>query len=507
MKRKITALIAMTILLSACGKEPAETSDISAETTTPAEIYTLNITSPFVTTDKNAAFTTTVSEEEKSDITTTTAESESPSSTSAVSATTSATTTTTPLETIDAPTEIIIGDSEPQLLDPENGVYYTGGVTINNGAVSGIKNETLKNNINDFITFAENRLLLFKNEFNDNAIPVEINGVLYPPGIGLTYETSVKNGYISIAIGYVMNDMSDMILDEEWYMCETAVFDIVTGEYIEDFSELFPDNFNWEEALRNDLQQVTDVLYKNSNLDIDKILDGGYNFTAEKIIFPYGTFGVADGNELNFDSYWFSYINEGCKSNIPRNYSQFVSQKIEKKALPQSDEYNVIIDGGIYGNRILYSEGLTENEVKEENALYEKIQEELVSEYLTVTTKRKINTYFCTITKSGDFYECYFGNFIDGLYYLYNSEGEKVTLQDLVNESHDSKYEHPLDYYQVADIEKSNSVYYITYYHTQGMDNQYSGYNSAVLYKATDSVSVSEEEMSDLLRKNITYLG
>ena len=505
MKKKISALIALTAFLSACSSQPAENTITTPEvTTTPAETYTLSITSPFVTTDSDssAGITSVTSEA----VAITTEKSNTVSAAATVSSSASETTVSSTFETIDAPTEIIIGNSEPRLRESEDGFYYAGGVTSKD-TVSGIKDSNLQQEINSFIRAAEEKLLPYEYDFHYAVTPVIESGEVLSPNLGLTYDISLKNGYLSVAVGYVLNETGDWMMENEWFMCETAVFDIVSGEQITDFSKLFPKDFDYKEAVENDLRQVTDVYYADYGLDADEILKNGYKFTAEKLIFPFDTFGKYGGNELNFDNYWFSFINESCKSNIPRDYTEFVTGKVEKKSLPESDSYSVIISGDIRGNRLLYSRGLSDAEVEKTNELYKKIQNEVVDDYLKVTSDKVINSFMCSVEKFGGIYECYLGNYIEGLRYWYNSEGKRLTLADLVADDFDrSRFEHPLDYYEVAYVDYKYEKYYINYYHTQGMDNHYSGYNSAVLYKATDGVSVSEEEMSDFLKENLEYI-
>lgn len=457
--KKITALILAAIIFSSCTAQSGVTEE--------------NITTTAVTT---------------TDITTT----EEKVTTSAVKSTEAVVTT---------------AYTPPQLREADSNFTYMGGIE-GGKTVCGIKDEASQNRINSFISDVSDELLSHKDEVSEMYGYISGNGELVKPEPELSYYVSVTNGYISVIVGYISKEMDSLRLGEKWYMCETAVFDIVSGEQITDFADLFVDGFDWEEALEKDLRQITDVYYLNkSDYDAEKALAGGYKFTAEKIIFPYGTFGN-DGNELNFlGQYWFSFISQGCKSSIPRDYSEFVTGEVKTRAIPETMEYDVIIGGNIYGNRIAYSRVMTDEEIEQENTLYEKIQSELVSEYFTVTTERKINTYFCTITKTGDFYDCYFGNFIDRLCYLYNSDGEKVTLADLVNENYyNSDLEHPLDYYEVAEVESKVGGCHVFCYKMQDMDNQYSGYTTDGVYNAVCTIELSEEEISDLLLRNKEYL-
>ena len=462
--KKLSALFIITMLLSACSVQ----SELTATVTTTSEAIT-----------------------------------------TASSATTEVITTTPPITTTSTTTALTASTTytPPQLREADANLAYTGGIE-GGKTVCGIKDEALQKCINSLISDVSEELLSHKDEVSEMYGYISRNGELVKPEPELSYRVSITNGYISVIVGYISKEMDSLHLGEKWYMCETAVFDIVSGEQITDFSDLFIDGFDWEKAVEKDLRQITDVYYLNqSDYDTEKALAGGYKFTAEKIIFPYSTFGN-DGNELNFlHQYWFSFISHGCKSSIPRDYSEFVTGEVKTRAIPETMEYNVIIGGNIYGNRIAYSRVMTDEEIERENALYEKIQSELVSEYFTVTTDRKINTYFCTITKTGDFYDCYFGNYIDRLCYLYNSDGEKVTLADLVNENYyNSKLEHSPDYYEVAEVEPGDGVCYVFCYKMQDMDNQYSGYTTDDVYNAVCTVELSEKEMSDLLLRNKEYL-
>ena len=456
--KKITALFLAAIIFSSCTAQPAVTEE--SVTTT-------------------ASATTEITETAKT------------VATSTVKSTEASTATYTP----------------PQLREAEANLTYTGGIE-GGKTVSGIKDEALQKRVNSFIFDVAEELLSHKDEVSEMYGYISENGELVKPEPELSYRVSITNGYISVIVGYISKEMDSLHLGEKWYMCETAVFDIVSGEQITDFADLFVDGFDWKEAVEKDLRQITDVYYLNqSDYDAEKALAGGYKFTAEKIIFPYGTFGN-DGNELNFlHQYWFSFISQGCKSSIPRDYSEFVTGEVKTRAIPETMEYNVIIGGNIYGNRIAYSCVMTDEEIEQKNALYEKIQNELVNEYFTVTTDRKINTYFCEITENGDFYDCYFGNYIDRLCYLYNSDGEKVTLTDLVNENYyNSDLEYPPDYYEIAEVKSKDGDCHVFCYKMQDMDNQYSGYTADGVYEAVFMVKLSEAEMSALLLNNKEYL-
>ena len=443
--KKLTALILVAALFSACAVQPAVTE---RSTAAASEITTEIMTTSAVTTAKITTAATTATE--------------------------AATTSYTP----------------PQLREPDMNFTYTGGIDMEE-TVYGIKDESLSERVNGFISEASEKLLARKDKAEEMCGYKELR---------LSYRISLANGYISVIVGYISEEMDSLHLGEKWYMCETAVFDIVSGEHITDFADLFVDGFDWEEAVEKDLRLITDVYYYGeTGYDAQKALSGGFKFTAEKIIFPYGTFGN-DGTELNFcHSYWFPFISQGCKSSIPRDYSEFVTGEVRTKAIAETVEYNTIIGGDIYGNRIAYSRVMTDAEIEKENALYEKIQSGLVSEYFTVAMDRRINTYFCTITKKGDFYNCYFGNFIDRLSYLYDSDGEKVTLSDLVNESFVSDFEPLSDCYEVAEIQPFDGGCYVSYYIMQEMDNQYG-------YEAVRRIELKKEEMSSLLLNNKEHL-
>lgn len=455
--KKISALIITALLLSACTAQPAE-----IQTTTETETITAEIT------------TTT-------ETVTTAAE-------------TPATTVTTAY-------------TPPQLKESDANLTYTGGIS-GGKTVSGIKNEALQKTVNDFIAEAEETLLSRKEEVIEMSGYITQNGELVKTDPLLTYQVSVTNGYISVVIGYVSTGMDDLHFGKQWYMCETAVFDIVSGERITDFSDLFADGFDWEEAIEKDLRQVTDVYLKQSGYDAEKILAGGYKFTAEEIIFPHGVLDKSDGNELYFmHQYWFSFISEGCKSNIPRDYSEFVTGEVKTKIVPETMEHNVIISGNIYGNRIAYSRVMTDEEIERENALYEKIQNEAVNEYLTATSDYAVYASMCNIDRYGDICCCYLGSYIERIRYCYDSDGNRLTLADLVNDSFDkSGFEQPLDFYEISHICKYSDGLYIYYYDVKGMNNQFDCYYSDGYEEYARHIIVEEAEMSDYLKENKNFI-
>lgn len=456
--KKISALLIITMLLSACAAQPAVTEE--SITTTASATTEITETAQTV-------------------------------ATSTVKSTKASTATYTP----------------PQLREAEANLTYTGGIE-GGKTVSGIKDEALQKRINSFISDASEELLALKDEVPEMYGYISENGELVKPGPELSYRVSITNGYISVIVGYISKEMDSLHLGEKWYMCETAVFDVVSGSQITDFADLFVDGFEWEEAVEKDLRQITDVYYLNqSDYDAEKALAGCYKFTAEKIIFPYGTFGDS-GNELNFlHQYWFSFISQGCKSSIPRNYSEFVTGEVKTRAIPKTMEYNVIIDGDIYGNRIAYSRVMTDEEIEKENALYEKIQNEVVNEYLTTTSDYAVYGLMCDIDRYGDIYCCYLGSYIERIRYCYSPEGIRLTLADLVNDSFDkSGFEQSLDFYEISHICEYSDGWHIYYYDTKGMDNQFDCYYSDGYEEYARCIIMEEAEMSDYLKENKDFI-
>ena len=395
----------------------------------------------------------------------------------------------------------------PQLREADTNLTYTGGIE-GGKTVCGIKDEALQKRINSFISDASEELLARKDEVSEMYGYTSRSDELVKHEPELSYRVSVTNGYISVIVGYISKEMDSLHLGEKWYMCETAVFDIVSGSQITDFADLFVDGFDWEEAVEKDLRQITDVYYLNqSDYDAEKALAGGYKFTAEKIIFPYGTFGD-DENELNFmHQYWFSFISQGCKSSIPRDYSEFVTGEVKTRTIPETMEYNVIIDGDIYGNRIAYSRVMTDEEIEKENALYEKIQTEVVSEYLTTTSDYAVYGLLCETDRYGDIYCCYLGSYIERIRYCYDSEGNRLTLADLVNDSFDKcGFKQSLDFYEISHICEYSDGWHIYYYDTKGMDNQFDRYYFDGYEEYARCIIIEEAEMSGYLKENKDFI-
>ena len=345
---------------------------------------------------------------------------ETTAETTAVTTNTEVTTTTTAEETTAEPV-------------PEN-VCYQCSLNVKseevNGrklySVEGLADSEMATQVDEFINESAAELAVYKNEIKSHGIN-ETN-------LDFMVSCNVINGYLSVKCGY-NSDYFAMFVENFWYECRTAVFDIVEGRRIKNFGELFCESFDYEDAFY-------EYIGKANN-------SSEYDFTAYSIIsaeidrYNYFTY------RLKTERLFSELMNLNTHVLTKRNFEEYVTVPCETVELPlfyTELETDTERDGFGFV-KVLGSRFLSEEEISEKSEVYENLQKAMYEHYCK--NREKANKEFFPehaymditeyVLNGETLYTVWLGNYVEGINLTYRADGSLVYMRDIFPEFSDSE--------------------------------------------------------------------
>ncbi len=351
-------------------------------------------------------------------------------------------------------------------------------------AVSGVgflKNKDFEAEINEFIEESIEYIEPFKEEFDEKF------SLFYRNSDELWAYPYIKNGYLSITVGLVKYNVGIGFLSNDWYVCRTAVFDIINKRRVEDLSELFPKGYDYEKAITDYLKEYV------SDEKAEYLMASDYQFTATSIIFDYDEERLKRGNELKFGD----YADEFVITNEPRDYSEYVTCGVNCRQLCQSTlcEYTYQNEEVKPYAWFTASRFLTKEEIAASNAAAIKAQKEICHDFemhREVMPEFKHSNYF--ISHSGNYIECGLASYTELIRYLYDLNGNRLTVGDLLKENNKTD--------DMCDCGKILSEHYIS--NIEGNKNvivkYFCGENISEHSRSLDSFEIRGDYVRDIYR-------
>ncbi len=305
--------------------------------------------------------------------------------------------------------------------------YYSS-VDTRTDRIGFLKNNELEKEINDFISKSLEEIKPYKEsflaEYEQKLFSLSDYFRDKPEDVDIT----IINGYLSVSVGYYFPGNIDWPRD--WYICKTAVYDIVEGRKIESLSELFHKGFDYENAIRKYISSISPWLTDD---EINMMMNN-YQFTAEEIIFDLNKDIPLDGNVCNFGYHCSEYL----KPLVLRKYSQAVTCEIHEKYVP------LYYDGEIFTTEnqlscygIISSLYLTKAEIEAVNSVFYKIHakiDTLIPEYNKKDGYDSRMNCWILYEPEHERFTVYVGYFNDTTEILFSPEGEYIMLDDVIAE-------------------------------------------------------------------------
>ena len=324
--------------------------------------------------------------------------SETTAETTAVTTTAEVTTTTT--------TEITTAEETNAKPVPEN-ICYECSMNVKSQeinsrklySIEGLRNSEMAAQVDKFIDGAFAEL--------DNCIEQDNKTELHP-----VVRCNVVNGYLSVLCGYTDGSMPEMGAISTLYYYRTAVFDIVEGRKIEAFEELFQDNFDFGWFIIPEYYTT------------DTYIGGIYEY-------PFPEF-------LNV----YTLVLE------PRDFSGYVTEKIEKGTLPLFyTSMGQFGDKGICSTYIVGSRFLSDEEVEAKNRIYETVENAMYEHYNNnrAEIEKQVGDFVSIYVEEFDLYQdTYYivgiGAFNMGaIKRVFKADGSLVYMRDIFPEFSDSE--------------------------------------------------------------------
>ncbi len=304
-----------------------------------------------------------------------------------------------------------------------------------------LKNKDFEAEINEFIEESIEYIEPFKEEFDEKF------SLFYRNSDKLWVYPYIKNGYLSITVGLVKYNVGMGFLSNDWYVCRTAVFDIINKRKVEDLSELFPKGYDYEKAITDYLKEYV------SDEKAEYLMASDYQFTATSIIFGYDEERLKRGNELKFGD----YADEFVITNEPRDYSEYVTCGVNRNQLCQSTLCEYTYQNEEVKPYVWFtaSRFLTKEEIAASNAAAIKAQKELCRDFemhSEAMPEFEYSNYF--ILHCGNYIECGLESYTELIRYLYDLSGNRLTVGDLLKENNKTD--------DMCDCGKSFSEHYVS---------------------------------------------
>lgn len=316
---------------------------------------------------------------------------------------------------------------------PEN-ICYECSLSVKSEEINGMKHYSIEGladsemaaQVDEFINESAAELAAHENEIKSQGIS-ETN-------LNFMVSCNVINGYLTVKCGY-NSDCFAMFVENFWYECRTAVFDIVEGRRIKNFGELFCDGFDCEDA-------YYEYIGKSNN-------SSEYDFTAYSIISEeidrYNYFTC----KLKTERLFSNLMSLNTLVLTKRNFEEYVTVPCYTVELPlfyTELETDTERDGFGFV-KVLGSRFLSDEEISEKIEIYENLQKAMYEHYCK--NREKANKEFSPehafmdITEyalNGEtLYTVRLGNYVEGIILTYKADGSLVYMRDIFPEFADSE--------------------------------------------------------------------
>ena len=306
--------------------------------------------------------------------------------------------------------------------------YYT---SINNGYISDmpptvtyLENKKFEAEINSFIEESKKELEPYREAYIKECMP---NDAIVGEDEIRVYHY-IKNGYLSVTVGYVKWNSRTDGLGDIWYMCRSAVYNIVKRKKINSICELFPEGFDYKGAIISDIERYSDSF----SIPSADLLETDYEFTLNSVIFNYNPEIFASGNEI----YLGDYCDEFFIPNNPLDFSFYVTCEVSRYNY-SSPLCSIYCNIGASESDIHFrpSRFLTKGELSNADKAVLKAYKEISEEYEQYKNELLYleGAYFVAY-HYGNYSECGLESYTGAIKYMYDINGERLTVSDIMNE-------------------------------------------------------------------------
>ncbi len=286
-----------------------------------------------------------------------------------------------------------------------------------------LNDKELEAEINAFIEDSKAELLPYREQYIEECSPSD--AIIGEDDIRVHHY--IYNGYLSVTVGYVKWNSRTDGLGDIWYMCRSAVYDIVKGKKTEGFGELFPEGVDYESALIKDLERYAGTF----TCEPADLLKDGYEFTLNSVIFNYDPEIFTSGNQVYLGDYCYEFF----KPHNPFDFSDYVTCEVNRYSY-SSTLGDIYCDIGASEADIHFrpSRYLTSEELSAADKAVLKAYREITEEY----EKHKAEmlypegTYFAA-HHYGNYIECGLESYTGAVSYMYDLNGKRLTVSDIMS--------------------------------------------------------------------------
>ncbi len=302
---------------------------------------------------------------------------------------------------------------------------YDGYISALPQTVTYLKNKEFEAEVNAFIEESKKELLPYREAYIEECKP---NDAIVGEDEIRVYHY-ICNGYLSVTVGYVKWNGRTDGLGDIWYMCRSAVYDVVKRKKINSIDELFPAGFDYESAIISDLARYAGSFSAAPSA----LLAAGYEFTLNSIIFNYNPEFFASGNEV----YLGDYCDEFFIPNNPLDFSDYVTCEVSRYSY-SSTLGDIYCNIGASESDIHFrpSRFLTDEELAAADELVLRAYKEITEDYERHKNEMLYleGTYFAA-HHYGNYLECGLESYTGAVKYMYDINGDRLTVSDIVKEN------------------------------------------------------------------------
>ena len=293
-------------------------------------------------------------------------------------------------------------------------------------SVEGLADSEMAAQVDEFINESAEELAMYKNEIKSQGIS-ETN-------LHFMVSCNVINGYLSVKCGY-NSDFFAMFVENFWYECRTAVFDIVEGRRITNFGELFCEGFDYEGAFydyignSNNSSEYDFTAYSIISAEIDRYNYFTYRLKTERLFSNLMSLNTLVLTKRNFEE----YVTVPCYTvELPLFYTELETDT-------ERDGFGFV--------KVLGSRFLSEEEISEKSEVYENLQKAMYEHYCK--NRENANKKFFPehaymditeyVLNGETLYTVWLGNYVEGIILTYRADGSLVYMRDIFSEFADSE--------------------------------------------------------------------
>lgn len=363
---------------------------------------------------------------------------------------------------------------------------YNGYISNLPQTVTYLKNKKFEAEINAFIEESKRELSPYRETYIEECKPND--AIVGEDEIRIYHY--ISNGYLSVTVGYVKWNGRTDGLGDIWYMCRSAVYDIVNIKKINSIDELFPVGFDYESAIISDLERYAGSFSAAPSA----LLEVDYEFTLNSIIFNYNPEIFTSGNEV----YLGDYCDEFFIPNNPLDFSDYVTCEVNRHSYSSTlGDIYCGIEASESGIHFRPSRYLTDEELADADKAVLKAYKEISEDYEQHKNELLYleGVYFAAY-HYGNYLKCGLESYTGAVKYMYNINGDRLTVSDIMNEDFNAS--------EICDCGKTIGEHFtesITNNKNEGVSVHYCcGENIAQHRESFNTIKISDNCLKDIYK-------